>query len=49
MYSTVIWQQHMIDRTEQERLLSFITQKYYKTKASNTEWRKALMRIPCTE
>ncbi len=35
MYSTVIKQQHMIDRTEQERLLlSFITQKYYKTKGS---------------
>ncbi len=42
MYSTVIKQQHMIDRTEQERLLlSFITQKYYKTKGSNT--------IPCAE
>ncbi len=36
MYSTVIKQQHiMIDRTEQERLLlSFITQKFYKTKGS---------------
>ncbi len=27
----------MIDRTEQERLLSFIEQKYYKMKGSNTE------------
>ncbi len=42
MYSTVIRQQHMIDRTEQERLLlSFITQKYYKTKGSNTDRHKA--------
>ncbi len=42
MYNTVIRQQHMIDRTEQERLLlSFIAQKYYKTKGSNTAWRNA--------
>ncbi len=44
MYSTVIRQQHMIDRTEQERLLSFIAQKYkkyYKMKGSNTEQRNA--------
>ncbi len=42
MYSTVIRQQHMIDRTEQETLLlSFIAQKYYKTKGSNTERHKA--------
>ncbi len=35
-------QQHMIDRTVQERiLLSFIAQKYYKTKGSNTTWYKA--------
>ncbi len=33
MYNTIIRQQHIIDRTEQERLLlSFIAQKYYKTK-----------------
>ncbi len=32
----------MIDRTEEERLLlSFIAQKYYKTKGSNTEQRNA--------
>ncbi len=34
-------QQHMTDRTEQERLLLyFIAQKYFKTKGSNTEWHK---------
>ncbi len=38
MYSTIIRQQHIIDRTEQERLfLSFIAQKHYKTKCSITE------------
>ncbi len=36
MYSTVIRQQHMIDRTEQDRLFSFIALKYYKTKGA--EW-----------
>ncbi len=42
MYSTIIRQQHIIDRTEQERLLlSFIAQKYYKTKYSITERRNA--------
>ncbi len=45
MYSTVIRQQHIIERTEQERLLllllSFIAQKYYKTKGSKTEWYNA--------
>ncbi len=40
MYSTVIRQQHMVDRTEQERvLLSFIAQKFYETKGSNIERR----------
>ncbi len=35
MYSKIIRQQHIIDRTEQERLLLyFIAQKYYKTKGS---------------
>ncbi len=42
MYNTIIRQQHIIDRTEQERvLLSFIAQKYYKTKCSITERRNA--------
>ncbi len=42
MYSTVIRQQHMTDRTEQERLLlSFIAQKYKKMKGSNEERRNA--------
>ncbi len=42
MYNTIIRQQHIIDRTEQERLLlSFIAQKYYKTKWSITELRNA--------
>ncbi len=42
MYNTIIRQQHIIDRTEQERLLlSFIAQKYYKTKYSITERRDA--------
>ncbi len=42
MYSTIIRQQQIIDRTEQERLLlSFIAQKYYKTKGSITERRNA--------
>ncbi len=42
MYNTIIRQQHIIDRTEQERLLlSFIAQKYYKTKLSITERRNA--------
>ncbi len=41
MYNT-IRQQHIIDRTEQERLLlSFIAQRYYKTKYSITERRNA--------
>ncbi len=40
--------QHMIDRIEQERLsLSFIAQKYCKTKASKTERRND--EIPCAE
>ncbi len=40
MYSTIIRQQHIMDRTEQERLLlSFIVQKFYKTKCSDTERR----------
>ncbi len=47
MYSTVIRQQHMIDRTEQERLLLyFIAQKYYKTKGSI---QRGAMHIPRTE
>ncbi len=38
MYNTIIRQQHIIDKTEQERLLlPFIAQKYYKTKYSITE------------
>jgi len=42
MYNTIIRQQHIIDRTEQERLLlSFIALKYYKTKCSITERRNA--------
>ncbi len=42
MYNTIIRQQHIIDRTEQERLLLlFIAQKYYKTKWSITERRNA--------
>ncbi len=36
MYSTVIRQQHMI-RQKKKDILSFIAQKYYKTKGSNTE------------
>ncbi len=37
MYSTIIRQQHIIDRIEQERLLlSFNAQKYYKTKAAQS-------------
>ncbi len=47
MYSTVIRQQHMIDRTEQERLLLyFIAQKYYKTKGSI---QRGAMHIPRAE
>ncbi len=41
MYSTVIRQQHMMDRAEQDRLLSLIAQKYYKTKDFNTEQHNA--------
>ncbi len=42
MYSSIIRQQHIIDRTEQEGLfLSFVAQKYYKTKCSITEPRNA--------
>ncbi len=42
MYNTIIRQQHIIDGTEQERLLlSLFAQKYYKTKWSITEWRNA--------
>ncbi len=47
MFSTIIRQQHIIDRTEQERLLlSFIVQKYYKTKGSI---QSGAMRILCAE
>ncbi len=47
MYSTIIRQQHIIDRTEQERLLlSFIAQKYYKTKGSI---QRGAMRVLCAE
>ncbi len=47
MYSTVISQQHMIDRTEQERiLLYFIALKYGKTKGSI---QRGAMHIPCAE
>ncbi len=39
MYSTVIRQQHMIDRTEQERLLlSFIAQKAKFRAAQSASW-----------
>ncbi len=39
MYSTVIGQQHMIDRTEQERLLlSFIAQKAQFRAAQSASW-----------
>ncbi len=39
----------MIDRTEQERVLSFIVQKYNKTKGSNTERHNAhpMSRMMC--
>ncbi len=47
MYSTVIRKQHMIDRTEQERLyLYLIVLKYYKTKGSI---QSGTMHIPCAE
>ncbi len=43
--STIIRQQHIKDRTEQERLfLSFTAQKYYKTKGSI---QSGAMHIPC--
>ncbi len=46
MYSTVIKQQHMIDRTEQERLLlSFITQKYYKNERIQYNPVRRMMRL----
>ncbi len=39
MYSTVIGQQHMTDRTEQERLLlSFIAQKAQYRAAQSASW-----------
>ncbi len=47
MYSTVIRQQHMLDRTEQERLLLyFIALKYCKTKGSI---QRSAMHILCAE